>query len=181
MALTKKALSEREKSAIYYHVFGGVDDWDLLYMIADDNKLNADKDRKYFHQIVSTWKRSDKVQNFIKELRERQIDQIGEIRQRIREEEKNKLFESIDTNNTPDDPGAKIIDYTNPDSQRRKLNLLINQAKDNDEALDALKVMIQTQKDDKQAAREQKQQRIYLPLSCSSCPLYELSKKNLTI
>ena len=69
--------------------------------------------------------------------------------------------------------GARIIDYTNPENQTRKLNELINTASDAGEALDALKVIIQGQKADRDAAREQKTVRAYLPVMCSGCPLYE--------
>ena len=35
MPIVNQTTTEREKAAIYYHVFGGCNDWNLLYAIAD--------------------------------------------------------------------------------------------------------------------------------------------------
>ena len=84
-----------------------------------------------------------------------------------------ELLDNVRTSDEAARKGARIIDYTNPENQTRKLNELINTASDAGEALDALKVIIQGQKADRDAAKEGKTVRAYLPVMCSGCPLYE--------
>ena len=72
------------------------------------------------------------------------------------------------------------VDYTRPEAQRELLNSLINESNDPKDKLDAVKVIISSQKDDKQAAREQKQVRFYLAQRCYECPLYQHFKENGT-
>ena len=70
-------------------------------------------------------------------------------------------------------PFAANIDYYDPANQRTQINRIIAESDDDPKTqLDAIKTIQQTQRDDKQAARDQKQVRSYLPLRCESCPLY---------
>ena len=66
---------------------------------------------------------------------------------------------------------AGRIDYYNPDNQRRTINAIIDKAQDDPKTqLDAIKAIQQTQRDDRQAAKDNQIQRYYTPLSCRSCP-----------
>jgi len=72
------------------------------------------------------------------------------------------------------------VDYTNPKNQADKLNELINTADDPSEALDALKVIISSQRADKESAKQGRQVRTYIPINCTDCPLYQgVKEKNL--
>lgn len=62
-------------------------------------------------------------------------------------------------------------DYSDPRNQTKLLNEIIKGSDDNKEKIDALKLIMQGQKDDRDGARNQKQVRFYLPLTCDICPL----------
>ena len=174
MGIINNTLTEREKAALYYHIFTGCKDWKTLYLIAiDAAQSDAQKDNKYLSAFASRWKNTQKVQNFITETRDRLA--IEENKKRERWENERRESERKETERGTGHTSA--VDYTNPENQRKKLNELVNNASDPGEALDALKVIISGQRDDKQAAREQKQVRAYLPLSCQDCPLYKKSKR----
>lgn len=184
MPLLGKTLSDREKVALFYHVWGGCDDWTKLFFVADSAAYGqAEKDIKYLSDYVSKWKRSEKVKKYVDQLRAEKS--VKEFKQR--EEIKNELREEMtggDSERKNGQPARRVagfVDYTNPDNQRQKLNELINGASDPGEALDALKVIIAGQRDDKQAAKEQRQVRAYLPQQCQECPLYQRARKKVTL
>ena len=135
---------------------------------------------------VSRWKHSEKVNNFLQSAREKlqALHGIGNTENNITTTptKPTNQNENIQTDFVSKEPErenqqSKFVDYSNPENQRKKLNQIINQASNSGEALDALKVIISGQKDDRQAAREQKQVKIYLPLICYDCPLYEKARK----
>lgn len=169
MALLNKILSEREKAALYMHVFGGVQDWRLLYKIALDEPFPAG-DLLNLSDFASKWKRSNKVQGFIQDLQAQKILQTEKDRQRGFLEGKQAAVESV---HTKTETNTGFVDYSDPKAQTRKLNELVNSADDPGEALDALKVIISTQKADKEAAKERKTVQYYRPIRCNQCPLYQ--------
>ena len=174
MALLGKILTEREKAAIYYHVYGGCEDWRLLYCIAYDAPVEIPEKDNYLFDKCSKWKRSPKVQNFLNQIRDQKAVKENRIKEAaaldaIRDGE---CVRKEKTRNN-----SVLVDYSNPENQRKKLNELVNSASDPGEALDALKVIISGQRDDRQAAKEQRQVRAYLPITCESCPLYIINKK----
>lgn len=177
--VNRKPLTDREKAAILLHIFGGVNDWAVIYCAAYDGTIQQATEQNHFTVLVSRWKNSDKVQNFIKATREQAA------RDAVRIEDAAKEAARIEAENAATEAGKEDgtrpagVDYTDPANQRRKLNQIINKAKDSGEALDALKVIIATQKDDRQAARDQRQTRVYLPIRCETCPLYERSRAKL--
>lgn len=160
--------TDKEKAAIFYHVYGGMQDWQTLFAITLDRPLEASREDKYLPEKASRWKRSEKIQTYLKQVQDaRAVKEAREKEEILRQAEEN-VRKKIER-----ETGRKIlVDYGDPANQRRKLNELINDASDPGEALDALKVIISGQKDDRQAAREQKQVRAYLPLTCADCPLY---------
>ena len=177
MALTSKNLSDREKAVLYYHVYSGVDDWQKLYAIADTdpnpptgNTLNT---------LVSRWKRSEKVRDCLEAIQKQKADHDADERNKGKEEEREKIERDFERGES-DEPtnGNKIVDYSDPENRKRLYNQVIKQAKDDPRTqLDAAKMFEQIQKDDKQAAREQKQVRAYLPLMCHDCPLYQKERE----
>ena len=170
MALLGKNLSDRERAALYMHVFGGVNDWRLLYRVAVD-----DKDPGPFESLsdfASKWKRTQKVQSFIEDLRTAKIRTIDKARTDGIEEGKRAAFDSVHTNTDDVPKRGTFVDYSDPKAQTRKLNELVNRADDPGEALDALKVIISTQKAG-EAAKERKTVQYYRPIRCNQCPLYQ--------
>lgn len=167
MALINKRITPGEIAAVYYHVFGGCDDWVLLYAIAD-----GIKDKQVYdinRNTVSKWKGMDKITGLIARLKQER-ERIGG----------NDRGDSERTETAASLKNSKLVDYGDPVNQARKLNELVNSADDPGEALDALKVIISTQKADREAARDNKTVRAYVPITCSDCPLYSRAKNKLS-
>lgn len=175
MGLLNKRLTEREKSALYMHVFGAVDNWRLLYCIAENGP--AKNPETVEKTAVSKWKNSDKVTAYIDTLKRAKYDLLKAAEDQGAERARNE--HGVNTCTKPETPApvAKFIDYSNPDAQRAKLNELVNTADDPGEALDALKVIIQGQRADRDAAKDGRTVRAYVPLGCTSCPLYNGARK----
>ena len=184
MSWTSRKLTEREKATIYYHVFGGVEDWTLLTKIANDASDKETSKVKNLPVMVSRWKNSDKIRNFIKLVQTQKADQDAEQRNKGREEERNKIVTSEDNERTetkPEPEPKKIVDYSDPKNRQLLYNRVIANAKDDPKTqLDAAKMFEQIQKDDREAAKAQKQSRVYLPLTCNDCPLYNRQRKKTT-
>ena len=168
MALINKRLTPGEIAAVYYHVFGGCQDWTLLYAIAD-----GIKDKQVYdinRNTVSKWKGMDKITGLIQQLT---AEKVRTEKATADKGEEN----SVRTEKAPVLKNSKFVDYSSPAAQQAKLNELVNTADDPGEALDALKVIIQSQKADRDAAKEGRVQRVYLPVSCTDCPLYLKARK----
>ena len=198
-SVTKK-ITDREKAAILMYAFGLLDNWKECYIIAEDKSLQDIAKLGNISPMVTRWRYSEKVVNQLKEYQKMINDRIADERSAARIEEREKVLAELQTQaeqqttgedhetDTRQDDGNEMgskrtkkpikpiltgfVDYADPANQRRKLNELVNTAKDPGAALDALKVIISGQKDDRQAAREQKQVRAYLPQVCQDCPLY---------
>lgn len=190
-------ITNREKAAILAVVFGIVDDWTEAYIVAEDKSLEEAKQLKFIASAVSRWRKSDKVKNTVKEFQKLIADRDAEERQKGREEAFSEITHNQNEDNNESENEsecfetkakrnfAKPIDYSDPENRKRLYNEVIRKAKDDYKTqLDAAKMFEQIQKDDKQAAREQKQVRAYLPIMCKECALYErarlkmLSNKN---
>ena len=171
MALINKKITPGEIAAIYYHVFAGCDDWSLLYAIADGIKGRAMFDIN--KNTVSKWRNMDKIKTLITEVQTAK----GRDDKRDKGTDEKPTEGSVRSENTPKLKNSKFVDYSSPAAQQAKLNELVNTADDPGEALDALKVIIQSQKADRDAAKEGRVQRVYLPLTCDSCPIYEKLRK----
>lgn len=176
---TKKDLSLRDKVAIKSIVFGIVQNWTDAYKIAYDGTQKDLEKIKYLPTIVSRWKRNPKVQDYYNECMYLHKQEEERKRETIlkdvggKEEETKTRGESVHTKSRT----QKGVDYSNPLNQMQKLNELVNSSDDVGETLDALKVIISTQKADRESAREGKQVRTYLPMTCTNCPLYNKASK----
>lgn len=178
---TKKDLSLKDKVAVKSLVFGIVQNWTDAFKIAYDGTQKDLEKIKYLPTIVSRWKRNTKIQDYYNECmylhkqdKEREKENILK-EYGGKEEETRTKGESIHTKGRT----QKGVDYSNPQNQMQKLNELINSSDDVGETLDALKVIISTQKADKEAAREGKQVKAYIPITCIDCPLYQKAKSRL--
>ena len=180
--LQSAKLTEKEKAALFYNVFGGCEDWETLYLIATDKPIKEAKKATYFSVYVSRWKHTPKVKDFADKLKQYKGVLLEDARREGKNQASREDNTSIQNNESnqggkeriqsePLKPVSKVIDYTNPENQQRKLNELVNFAGDSKEALDALKTIIATQKDDKQAAKDQQIQRFYTPEKCSTCTI----------
>ena len=183
----KTRLTNREKAVLLLYVLGIETSWKELYLSAED-KSRADAEKHTsLNPLVSRWKNSEKVRTCIEDLRRIIADRDSDARRRGAEEERTRneqrqfdQAESEPTNGKQKKDFAPV-DYYNPENQRTQINRIIAESKDDPKTqLDAIKAIQQTQRDDRQAARDQKQVHAYLPQRCESCPLY-LKAKERTI
>lgn len=180
-----KRLTTREKAVLFAYAAGIIDNIKDAYIAADDKPQRETENQTAINCSVSRWHNSAKVQNTLQQFKKMLADRDAEQRQAGRMEERNRdsqaqdmePAESVRTKAQPAGQLAKFVDYSDPANQARKLNELINTADDPGEALDALKVIIQTQKADREAAKDQKIVRAYLPVHCAGCPLYEKRRR----
>ncbi len=177
-------LSDREKAALLYFAAGFVSDWTETYIIAEDKSTKDAESIKYLPSMVSRWRNSEKVRNYLKKAQKFFADIEANGRQEGRQEERKEqeertaaeraTGESVRTNDAGTPRENREIDYSNPEERKRLYNRIIATTDDPKTKLDAAKLIETTQKDT-QAARDNQIQRVYTPLNCKSCPLY-LSK-----
>ena len=102
--------------------------------------------------------------------------QQGQEQERQKKEDEKNGGGSERTDEQKPRAQVRAVDYSDPKNQAQKLNELVNTASDPGEALDALKVIISSQKADREAAKERKTVQVYLPLTCDACPLRQRAK-----
>jgi len=175
MAIINRKLTELEKAAIYMHVYGGVNDWVQLYAIADG--IKDKNDLSINRTTVYKWKNLPKIQSLIETVTREKISLLEAEKNRGFEDGRKSVLDNVSTDVPKHGTSAKYVDYSNPANQSRKLNELINTATDSGEALDALKVIIQTQKADRDAAKAGSVVNAYVPITCNDCPLYQKARK----
>ena len=179
MGRANNIVSTAETAAVYLHVFGGLNDWRRLYAIGagitdEAAILNIN------NTVVYRWKNAPKIQTLIADITRRKYDLERAGYERGTAETLDKINgpgDSVRAETETTKRGAGFIDYSRPENQTTKLNELVNTARDPDAALDALKVIMQAQKADRDAAKEGRVVRAYLPIVCESCPLYETARK----
>lgn len=167
-------ITDREKAAILAIYSGIIPDWKTAYITAED-KPAADVKPIGLNTLVSRWKHSEKVQKFLQYLTEREVEKNIEARERWTEEERTKgQPETAGESESTKGRKAAAVDYSDPKQRKKLYNLIIQEASDDPKTqLDAAKLIEQTQRDDRQAARDNKIQRFFVPVSCKICPFYE--------
>lgn len=177
MPIVNKQITEPEIASIYYHIFGGCDNWLTLYAIADNKKPEQIRNRT----AVYRWKNSTKIQKLVAKIQAEKdgiTKNFAPIKHGAEIGTGGNVSTETDTETETRKP--KYKDYSRPDNQTEKLNELVNTATDAGDALDALKVIISAQRADKESAKDGKQVRAYVPISCTECPLYEKALKKVT-
>lgn len=164
-------LSPREKAAVIYGLLYNPDATQIaLWEIAVDYKSDGatETTRKAY---ASRWFNSAPIVIFRNQFMaqyEKDMKQKIDAALAVQKERLITQYGSIDPNDT---------DYTNPEAQKRLLNHIISTSDEGKEKLDALKTIVSMQKDDRDAARDNKIQRFYMPLKCTECPLHARAEK----
>ena len=97
-----------------------------------------------------------------------QARKIIAIEERAKEEGR-KEKETGDNERTQTETKTRI-DYYDPANQRKQINRIIEESSDDPKTqLDAIKAIQQTQRDDRQAAKDSQIQRFYSPVQCREC------------
>ena len=176
----------REKAVILMIAAGLLDDWTEAYFAAEDKSKAECKKIQFPASSVSRWRNSEKVKNLLSEYRQMLEDikaneRLKGAQSEREKDKKNNEGESERTENNQNRRIAERVDYYDPANQRRQINQIIQQAQDDPKTqLDAIKAIQQTQRDDRQAAKDNKIQRFYVPVTCKTCPLMERAAKKLT-
>ena len=173
-------INARQKAAVFALAAGILADWTECFIAASENRTKEAEKVAATFSNVSHWKSSKKIRDYYDECRERiardqariQLQGIEEGKREARKESEEETTTGGNERTKTKRP-AELVDYSDPANRKRLYNEVIRDASDDPKTrLDAAKVFEQIQRDDKQAARDQKQVRSYLPLRCESCPLY---------
>ena len=172
-------ITEREKNAIFAYIYGLLPDLKTAFICAYDGQINQAEGLKALNSQVSRWSRSDKFLKYADYCKRIIADKDSDARQRGREEERSATAVDSpgDSERTkPTKPGK--LDYYDPQNQRRTINAIIDKAQDDPKTqLDAIKAIQQTQRDDRQAAKDNQIQRYYTPIACKGCPFKPGNRK----
>ena len=177
----KREATKREKAILFALAAGQLESWQEAFILARDESEESARDLKNIKSSVTHWKQHPVTQTAWKHANERLQDlknlaveegrKEGEREEREKENGRNEALKTA---------GVSKVDYYDPENQRKQINKIIQQAQDDPKTqLDAIKAIQQTQRDDKQAAREGKTVRVYLPLSCDICPMAQKARKKL--
>ena len=167
-------ITNREKCAIIAYYLGFLPDWKTAYICAED-KAVKDCNPKGLDTLTSKWKNSEKVQRFGEYIQRYLADRDADARQRGREEARGQ---GVGESEHPQTKPKTAIDYSNPKERQKQLNTIIASSQDDPKTqLDAIKVFETIQREDKQAAKDNKIQRFYTPITCKECAIYQKTLK----
>ena len=168
-------ITNREKAAIAAYKLGLFPDQKTTFIAAED-KPEAQVNPKGIAQLASRWFLSPKIVQFSEYMDRLLADRDADARRRGREEA--EMGRGPGGSEGADARPRKALDYYDPENQKRQINRIIAEAADDPKTqLDAIKAIQQTQRDDRQAARDQKQVKTYLPMRCAACPLMMKARK----
>ena len=185
-----KKATPREKTAVLALMSGYIDTWEEAYLIASQKSEKDAATVKYLKSSVTHWKQHPEIAQAVQEaktfLNKRDEATAARIREELKpaqqprqeegkqeEENENTAGESNRTKKRKPAP----IDYNNPEARRQLYNRIISEAADDPKTqLDAAKLIEQTQRDDRQAAQDNKIQRVYMPVTCQTCPIFEKAR-----
>lgn len=168
-----KELTIREKAAValYLHEGKNVGTTDL-YIVASNKSVEEVRSLKALSSSAAHWFARPQVQAYVRALMLKDEDR--------RAQERALVLSEMNFRGNTTSQMAGGIDYSDPKNRQRLYNNIIAQSKDDPRTqLDAAKMFEQSQKDDREAAKVQKQSRVYLPLRCESCALYLKAKEEL--
>lgn len=163
-------ITPREKAAILALKFGLLPDQKSAYIVAED-KPAKEVNPKGIDTLASRWMKSEKIQSFSEYIDRILADRDADARRRGREEAErmNGREEAEGSERTESKPG-RAVDYYDPANQRKQINRIIAESSDDPKTqLDAIKAIQQTQRDDRQAAKDSQIQRFYTPAQCRDC------------
>lgn len=164
-------ITDREKAAIVALKLGLLPDSRSAYIAAED-KPAKDVNPVGIKTLVSRWINSDKVKQYGDYIERLLSDRDADARRRGREEAERmsgRDEEAGGSERTESKPG-RAVDYYDPANQRKQINRIIAESSDDPKTqLDAIKAIQQTQRDDRQAAKDSQIQRFYTPVQCREC------------
>lgn len=168
MKIQRDKITNAERAAIWGIITGLFQDWKTAYLTA--RGMEESDAPKSLPQLVSQWKNAPKVVSLFQDLQSiykaRTAEQFNAGKLAGIQEAQNEKKPKKETS-TPE----AVTDYTSPAEQKKLLNKIIANNPLSDEALDALKLIMQGQRADKDGAKDKQIQRFYTPVRCSGCPI----------
>jgi len=167
--------SDREKAVLFALAAGQLaDGWKEAFILSSQKSEKDVTKQKNITTSAERWRRRPEIiKAYEKALAEVEEMKNDARKEKTGQEEPGTADRSGGSNRTENERNARI-DYYNPENQRRQINKIIQQSQDDPKTqLDAIKAIQQTQRDDRQAAKDNQVQRFYSPLRCHGCPLHE--------
>lgn len=170
----KHGTTDRENAVLFALAAGYLKSWTEAFILSRQEPEESKNNYKKLSSSVSHWKQHPVTVQAYNEI----LLTVQARDKKIIEDELKKL----QTKQGPEDNAGdsdshsrkakNAVDYYNPENQRNQINKIIAESGDDPKTqLDAIKAIQQTQRDDKQAAREGKTVKVYLPLTCDTCPV----------
>lgn len=164
-----KPLTHQEKAAIYYHIGEGVADRAILYTIAfGADKANSLTDAS-LKTMSSNWFKSHRIQSFLNEVqqtKERELNQFVEM-----------YIKRVETEASKPDTPPEFVDLLNYETFLNEINRGANQAKDEKEKREYLKMISDNMRyKDTERDEATEIQRFYTPIDCTKCEIYNRCK-----
>lgn len=165
-------LTELERAAIIFHVYGGCKDRKILYQIAHgENKVNKLKSTS-LDVMCGNWFRSHKIQSGIK--------YFSTLKQEHESEIINKYIAGLETETTKRNEPKNQNNETNfldRDEFLQFLNNKANTIQDDKLRNDILKMLSDNLRyKDSERDENNETQRFYTPLTCENCEIYKRCK-----
>lgn len=165
-------LTELERAAIIFHIFGGCKDRKILYQIANgENKVNKLKPSS-LDVMCGNWYRSHKIQSAIKYFESLKQENEKEII-------KNYLsgIETEATKETKENTPNENTNFLDRDEFLQFLNDRANQITDDKLRNDILKMLSDNLRyKDTERDENNEIQRFYTPVNCENCTIYNKCK-----
>lgn len=165
-------LTESEKAAIYYYIYGGCKDRVTLYKIAKGEENTKHLKYESIKTIGSNWFRSHNVQKAIEYLQT-----IQEAEQKKIAENAVKNIETVSQQNTGTGLDPDHINFLNLDEFLKEANKLANLTKDEKERRAWLEMIGKYMSfKDRSEGENTEIKRFYTPVECEKCVIYNKCK-----
>ena len=165
-------LTELERAAIIFHVFGGCKDRKILFQIAEGENRVKRLNENSLKTICNTWFNSHKIQSGIKYFSALKQDHETEII--------NKYIAGLETetiNGAKENDNIEKTNFLDRDEFLQFLNDRANQITDDKLRNDILKMLSDNLRyKDTERDENNEIQRFYTPITCENCSIYQKCK-----
>lgn len=167
--------SEREKAILFALAAGQLaDGWKEAFILSSQKPEKDVTNQKNIATSAERWRRRPEILKAY----ESALKAVQDLKEEGKTDEGDTGPQLAGDSNRTKPAKAGKIDYYNPENQRRTINAIIDKAQDDPKTqLDAIKAIQQTQRDDRQAAKDNQIQRFFTPVTCKICPLYQKRTK----
>lgn len=165
-------LTELERAAIIFYIFGGCKDRKILFQIAEgENRVNRLNENS-LKTICNTWFNSHKIQSGIKYFSTLKQEQEQEIINKYRSGGETEPIKPKE-----DKTGSDFINLLDRDTFLEEINRGANLAKEEKDKREYLKMISDNLRyKDSDTDENNEIQRFYTPVTCENCAIYQKCK-----